>query len=124
VGRAAKDHAAGQGALEYFWLNKGPWSILDDHQSFLPAEVGGITMPEEAGSGNFYPEGATKAALESWMNALPAADKEQAQWFFTTIRKNKDGQFVTVKYSDEYKAELERAAACSSRPPPIPITPR
>ena len=102
----------GKARLNYFWLNKGPWSILDDHQSFLPAEVGSVKVPaKKPEGGNFYPEGATKAELESWMNALPAADKEQAQWFFTTIRKNKDGQFTIVKYSDEYKAELEKAAA-------------
>ena len=26
----------GKARLEYFWLNKGPWSDLDDHQAFLP----------------------------------------------------------------------------------------
>jgi hypothetical protein len=102
----------GKARLNYFWLNKGPWSILDDHQSFLPAEVAGIQVPnKEPEGGNFYPAGATKAELETWMNALPAADKEQAQWFFTVIRKNKDGKFATVKYSDEYKADLEKAAS-------------
>jgi len=102
----------GKARLNYFWLNKGPWSILDDHQRFLPAELGGIAIPEKKPeAGNFYPEGATKQALESWMNALPAKDKEQAQWFFTTIRKNPAGQFTIVKYSDEYKPELEKAAA-------------
>jgi len=102
----------GKARLNYFWLNKGPWSILDDHQRFLPAEVSGIAIPEKKPeAGNFYPEGATKQALESWMNALPAKDKEQAQWFFTTIRKNAAGQFTIVKYSDEYKPELEKAAA-------------
>ncbi|GJI95929.1 hypothetical protein RugamoR57_26470 [Duganella caerulea] len=102
----------GKARLNYFWLNKGPWSILDDHQRFLPAEVSGIAIPEKKPeAGNFYPEGATKQALESWMNTLPAKDKEQAQWFFTTIRKNAAGQFTVVKYSDEYKPELEKAAA-------------
>ncbi|GJJ04042.1 hypothetical protein RugamoR64_45800 [Duganella rhizosphaerae] len=102
----------GKARLNYFWLNKGPWSILDDHQSFLPAELSGIAIPaKKPEAGNFYPEGATKQALESWMNALPAKDKEQAQWFFTTIRKNVAGQFTIVKYSDEYKPELEKAAA-------------
>jgi hypothetical protein len=102
----------GKARLNYFWLNKGPWSILDDHQSFLPAEVAGIQVPaKKPEGGNFYPAGATKAELESWINALPAADKEQAQWFFTVIRKNKDGKFATVKYSEEYKVDLEKAAA-------------
>jgi hypothetical protein len=102
----------GKARLNYFWLNKGPWSILDDHQSFLPADVAGIQVPnKKPEGGNFYPEGATKAELETWMNALPAVDKEQAQWFFTVIRKNKDGLFTTVKYADEYQADLEKAAS-------------
>jgi hypothetical protein len=101
----------GKARLDYFWLNKGPWSILDDNQSFMPVDFKGIKIPAKKPlAGNFYPEGATKAALETWMNALPPKDKEQAQWFFTTIRAGADGKFKTVKYSDEYKADLEKLA--------------
>jgi hypothetical protein len=101
----------GKARLDYFWLNKGPWSILDDHQSFLPAEVGGVAVPgKKPEGGNFYPAGATKAALESWMNGLGAEDKNQAQWFFTTIRAGGDGKFKIVKYSEEYQPELKQAA--------------
>ncbi len=102
----------GRARLDYFWLNKGPWSIIDDQRSFLPAEVAGIAIPDQKPeAGNFYPAGASKQALESWMNSLSGADKEQAQWFFTVIRGGADGQFKTVKYSDEYKLELEKLAA-------------
>jgi hypothetical protein len=58
------------------------------------------------------------------MNGLPPDDKQQAQWFFTTIRAGKDGQYQTVKYSDEYKVELKQLRNCSTKPPPIPTTPR
>jgi hypothetical protein len=103
--------ALGKARLDYFWLNKGPWSILDGNHSFLPADYKGIKVPAKKPEGaNFYPAGATKEALEAWMNALPPKDKEQAQWFFTTIRTGKDGKFKTVKYSDEYKAELQKLA--------------
>lgn len=107
-----KDHSElGKARAEYFWLNKGPWSILDDHQRFLPADVAGIKVPEKKPEGaNFYPEGATRQELESWMNGLPADEKQQAQWFFTTIRKGADGKFKVVKYSDEYRPELEKLA--------------
>ncbi|MTW10920.1 hypothetical protein GM658_09920 [Pseudoduganella eburnea] len=99
----------GKARAEYFWLNKGPWSILDDNQSFLPAEVAGIKVPDhKPAAANFYPEGATKEELESWINGLPAAQKQDAQWFFTTIRKGDDGKFKIVKYSEEYKPELEK----------------
>ncbi|MPQ57066.1 hypothetical protein [Duganella sp. FT27W] len=102
----------GKARLDYFWLNKGPWSILDDHQSFLPAQIGGIKIPaKKPEGGSFYPDDASKAQLDTWMNALPAIDKSQAQWFFTAIRRNAGGQFTTVPYSVEYQPELEKAAA-------------
>ena len=101
----------GRARLEAFWLNKGPWSGLDNNQSFMPAEYAGIKIPAKKPEGaNFYPEGATKAALESWMNGLNAEDKQQAQWFFTVIRSDREGGFRTVKYSDEYRPELEQLA--------------
>jgi hypothetical protein len=108
-----KDQSAlGKARQRYFWLNKGPWSIIDGNQSFMPAEYAGIKIPARKPDGaNFYPAGASKAALETWMNALPAKDKEQAQWFFTTIRSGADGKFKTVKYSDEYRADLEKLSA-------------
>jgi hypothetical protein len=100
----------GKARLEYFWLNKGPWSILDGNHSFMPADFKGIKIPAKKPEGaNFYPAGATKPALEAWMNSLQPTDKEQAQWFFTTIR-GADGKFKTVKYSDEYKADLTKLA--------------
>jgi len=101
----------GVARLNYFWLNKGPWSILDGNQSFMPAEYAGIKIPARKPEGaNFYPAGASKQALESWMNALPPKDKEQAQWFFTVIRTGPDGKFKTVKYADEYKPEMQKLA--------------
>ena len=107
-----KDKSAlGQARLNYFWINKGPWSVLDGHTSFMPASYAGIAIPaHKPEAGNFYPQGATKASLESWMHGLPANDRQQAQWFFTTIRAGKDGQYATVKYADEYKVELPQLA--------------
>ena len=103
--------ALGQARLDYFWLNKGPWSILDGNLAFMPADYAGIKIPARKPAGaNFYPAGATKEALESWMNGLSPKNREQAQWFFTTIRSGKNGKFKTVKYSDEYKAELKKLA--------------
>jgi hypothetical protein len=103
----------GKARRDYFWLNKGPWSIIDGNRSFMPAEFGGIKVPAEKPLGaNFYPEGAGKQDLEAWMNSLDAKDKEQAQWFFTTIRNTKDGKgkqrYAIVNYSDEYAAELQK----------------
>jgi hypothetical protein len=101
----------GAARKNYFWLNKGPWSIIDDNKSFMPADYAGIQIPGTKPEGaNFYPAGATKQELESWMNSLSPQDKEQAQWFYTVIRKGQDGKFKVVKYSEEYKPELEKLA--------------
>lgn len=107
-----KDRSAlGKARQRYFWINKGPWSIIDGNESFMPAEFAGIKIPAKKPDGaNFYPAGASKQAIEAWINALPAKDKEQAQWFYTVIRTGADGKFKTVKYSDEYKPELEKLA--------------
>lgn len=101
----------GKARLDYFWLNKGPWSILDGNDSFLPPDVAGIRIPaRKPEAANFYPHGATKETLEAWFNGLPADGKEAAQWFFTTIRAGADMHFKTVKYSDEYAPELKKLA--------------
>ena len=101
----------GKARQDYFWLNKGPWSIIDGNRSFMPAEYAGITIPaRKPDAANFYPAGATKEALEAWMNSLPAKEREAAQWYFTVIRTGPDGKFRTVKYSDEYKPELQKLA--------------
>jgi hypothetical protein len=111
----------GKARQHYFWLNKGPWSILDGNASFMPPEYAGVRIPARKPDGaNFYPAGASKETLETWMNGLSAKDKEAAQWFFTVIRSGADGTFRTVPYSEEYRTELTqlakllRAAAAST----------
>lgn len=101
----------GRARQNAFWLNKGPWSVIDGNQSFMPPEYAGIKIPAKKPLGaNFYPENASKEALESWMNSLPAAEKAEAQGFFTVIRTGPDGKFRAVKYSEEYRPELEQLA--------------
>jgi hypothetical protein len=103
--------ALGVARQNYFWINKGPWSTIDGNKSFMPAEFAGIRIPaEKPPAANFYPAGASKEALEAWMNSLPPQDKEQAQWFYTVIRTGPDGKFKSVKYSEEYRPELEKLA--------------
>jgi hypothetical protein len=105
------DSPLGKARQDYFWLNKGPWSIIDGNRSFMPAEYAGINIPaRKPDAANFYPAGARKETLEAWMSSLPAKEREAAQWYFTVIRSGPDGKFRTVKYSDEYKPELQQLA--------------
>jgi len=95
----------GQARLHAFLQNKGPWLRLDGDRPFLPG-VG--AKPPQA---NFYPAGATKADIETWLRALPAPARATADGFFTTIRRTPDGKLQAIPYSVEYQGELERVAA-------------
>jgi hypothetical protein len=94
----------GKARLEYFWLNKGPWSALDEHKAFLP------NVPEKKPAGaNFYPEDLTKGEFESWVKTLSAAAQREATGFFSVIRRD-NGKLKIVPYSQEYKASLDPIA--------------
>jgi hypothetical protein len=101
VGPRASRTAAAR--LHYFLINKGPWDRLDHNKRFIP---GAPAKPESA---NFYPAGATKAELQTWLDSLSGAAREAAAGFFTTIRRGDNG-FIAVPYSVEYQGELARAA--------------
>lgn len=101
---ARDDTALGRARLHYFLLNAGPWSRLDENVPFIPG-VG--RKPDEGG---FYPVDATRAEIDAWMQALPAAERAAATGFFTTIRRGPAGGLTAVPYSVEYQNELVQAA--------------
>ncbi len=95
----------GKARLDYFWLNKGPWSDLDDHSAFLPD-----VPPKKLPGANFYPENMTREEFESWVRTLPKPEREQAEGFFTVIRRDANRHLKAIPYSQEYKADLEKSA--------------
>jgi hypothetical protein len=96
----------GKARLHYFWLNKGPWSDLDGHTAFIPG------VPERKPLGaNFYPEDMSREEFEAWATSLPPKQREQAEGFFTVIRRGSDRKLEAIPYSDAYSADLHRAAA-------------
>src|SRR5688500_16447153 len=113
------DSPAGKARLHEFLINKGPWSRLDHHEVFVPG------APPKQPSANYYPEGATKAEVEQWINTLSGDEKSRATGFFTTIRRGPDGRFIAVPYSVEYQNELAiaaqhlRAAAAATAQPTL-----
>ena len=96
----------GKARLHYFWINKGPWSEIDEHKAFLP----GVPAKKPVGA-NFYPEDMTKEEFEAWAKTLYPESKEQAEGFFTVIRRGAGKKLKMVPYSDEYKSDLAKAAA-------------
>ena len=103
--------ALGKARLHYFWINKGPWSEIDEHKAFLP----GVPAKKPVGA-NFYPEDMTKEEFEAWAKTLYPESKEAAEGFFTVIRRGPGKKLGAknlkqVPYSEEYKADLAKAAA-------------
>jgi len=98
--------ALGKARLHYFWINKGPWSEIDEHKAFLP----GVPAKKPAGA-NFYPEDMTKEEFEAWAKTLYPESKQAAEGFFTVIRRDANRKLKTVPYSEEYKSDLNKAAA-------------
>ena len=93
----------GRARLHYFLINKGPWSRLDHNAAFVPG------APAKPAGANYYPEGASKADLERWIQSLPDAERARATGFFTVIRRS-GNSFTLVPYNVEYQGELARAA--------------
>jgi hypothetical protein len=96
--------AEGRARLHYFLINKGPWSRLDHDEPFVPR------VPSKPAGANFYPEGASKADIERWIQSLPAAEKARATGFFTLVRRQ-GNTFTLVPFNIEYQPELAQAAA-------------
>jgi hypothetical protein len=116
-----KDHSLlGKARLHYFWINKGPWSEVDEYKAFLP----GVPARKPLGA-HFYPEDMTKEDFERWLSSLPDNEQKQAKGFFTVIRwKSKPAKpehmvgpaeqlrdrMQAIPYSQEYKEALTRLA--------------
>jgi hypothetical protein len=99
----------GKARLHYFWINKSPWSDLDEYKAFLPG-----VPPRKPLGANFYPENMSKEAFESWVAQLSPKEQEQAKSFFTVIRSKENSQppnnLSAIAYSQQYADDLMRAA--------------
>src|SRR4051812_43040210 len=94
----------GKARLHYFWLNKGPWSALDEHKAFLPG-----VPPHKLPGADFYPEDMTKEEFEAWVKTLSKNDKELAEGFFSVIHRQ-NGKLAAIPFSKEYAADLQELA--------------
>jgi hypothetical protein len=95
----------GRARLDYFMINKGPWSRLDEDAPFIPG------VPAKPASANFYPGDAAKDEVEDWLKRAGAEQAASIRSFFTTVRRGRGGRLATVPYSLEYQGELGQAAA-------------
>jgi hypothetical protein len=95
----------GKERLQFFWLNKGPWSSLDGYEAFIP----GAPARKPLGA-NFYPENMSREEFEEWVKTLPANERREAEGFFTVIRRDGNGRLNITQYSKAYASDLARVA--------------
>ncbi len=96
----------GKARLAYFWLNRGPWSTLDDHKAFLP----GVPSSQPEG-GNYYPEDMMKGEFERWVAEQSPEEQAKSKGYFHVIRRDRIGKLIAVPYSTEYAKWLVPMAA-------------
>jgi hypothetical protein len=95
----------GRARLHYFWINKSPWSMIDEHKAFLP----GVLERKPLGA-NFYPQDMSKEEFEEWARKLYPESRAAAEGFFTVIRRDQNHKLTMVPFSTEYSRDLAQAA--------------
>jgi hypothetical protein len=96
----------GKARAHYYQINKMPWDSLNALKAFMSG------VPERKPLGaNFYPDDMTKEEFETWVKTLPEAQQQEATGFFTVVRRDENGKLKLVPYSEEYKADLDKAGA-------------
>ncbi|WP_018479730.1 dipeptidyl-peptidase 3 family protein [Pontibacter roseus] len=84
-------------AKQFVQINYGPWDRLNNNEPFIPG-VG--PKPDAA---NFYPHDMTKEEFEK-------ANLEDKASQYTFLRRDANGQLITVPYHVQFKEEVKRAS--------------
>lgn len=78
-------------------INYGPWDRLNGNEPFI---VGVGSKPAGA---NFYPDDMLTAEFDSW-------ESETKDDLYTLVRRDSEGNLITIPYHEAFKTEHEKAA--------------
>lgn len=78
-------------------INYGPWDRLDGNSSFVDG------IGKKPAGANFYPKDMTKEEFETF------TDKSKSS-LYTFIRRNDDGDLITVPYHKQFEAEANEVS--------------
>lgn len=87
-----------EAARQFARINYGPWDRLNANEPFVEG------FGDKPDGANFYPQDMTKAEFRE-------AELEDKASLYTLLRRDDDGELVTVPYSEAFGPGLERAAA-------------
>src|SRR6185369_1699678 len=77
----ADNSDAGRQRLNYFYINDGPWSRIDNNEPFIEG-----VPHEKPPNANAYPDDMTKDEFDKWVSGLSEDEKKKATGFFYVIR--------------------------------------
>ena len=102
----------GKARLQYFWINKGPWSVLDGFKAFLPGVPRGEAQGRELLSGRHDQRGVRDLGRD----LCPRKSRSRPRAFSPsfagkTPADQHPGNLRRFPYSEEYKDDLTRAAS-------------
>ncbi|NGP77071.1 Zn-dependent hydrolase [Balneolaceae bacterium YR4-1] len=84
-------------ASRYAEINFGPWDRLEENEPFVEG------FGAKPAGANFYPEDITKEEFEAW-------DSEAKDDLYTLVRRDDDGELITVPYHQAF-AEQHKLAS-------------
>jgi len=87
---------------KFLEINYGPWERLKNNEPFLQGYG-----PKPAGA-NFYPADMTKEEFEAW-------EDESKTSLYTLIRRDDNGNLVSVPYHEAYKDQITKASELISQ---------
>ncbi|MFP8487712.1 dipeptidyl-peptidase 3 family protein [Gracilimonas sp. Q87] len=87
----------GEKERRFAQINYGPWDRLNGNEPFIPG------VGSKPAGANFYPDDMLTAEFEAW-------DSETKDDLYTLVRRDGDGNLVTIPYFQAFAAEHERAA--------------
>src|SRR5690554_2896021 len=82
---------------KYVQINYGPWDRLNNNEPFIRG------VGENPAGANFYPADMTKEEFEEW-------DSAEKNSLYTLVRRDDDGQLITIPYSEAFREEHQIAA--------------
>lgn len=92
------DNLADENTKKYAMIHYGPWDRLNDNESFISE------YDEKPLGANFYPADMTVEEFEAW-------DEPSKTSLYTLIRRDEEGNLVSIPYSQAYAQQHQEVAA-------------
>ncbi len=83
--------------VKFININYGPWERLNDNKPFIS------DFEAKPDGANFYPVDITKEEFEAWEN-------EEKASLYTLIRRNDEGNLVSIPYHIAFKEQITKAS--------------